>query len=136
MKPACTAGTARVVVAAALLATAVTGPAADWTKAPVIEVKLSSFAYSPGTLRLAASQAVTLHLVNDSGGGHNFSAPEFFAAAEIDPLDRGLIVKGTVEVPKHTAKGIRLVPAAGQYRLRCTHRFHTMLGMRGKIAVG
>jgi plastocyanin len=127
---------ARIVVAAALATAATTAHPAAGSQPTQVEVKLSSFAFSPATLRLPAGQSVTLHLVNDSSGGHNFSAPQFFAASQVDPHDSSLIVKGTVEVPKHASKDIRLVATAGEYPLRCTHAFHSTFGMTGKIVVG
>lgn len=97
-----------------------------------IEVRLSSFAFEPRTIRLTAGRPVILHLVNSGGGGHNFSAPQFFAAA------RGLsgpVRRGAVEVPGHQSVDIRLTPARGSYRLRCTHTLHTAFGMTGTITV-
>jgi plastocyanin len=46
-----------------------------------IDVHLSNFAFTPKHLHLHAGTMVTLHIVNDSNGGHNFSAPELFAAS-------------------------------------------------------
>ena len=46
-----------------------------------VEVRLSNFDFTPETIRLRAGEPVVLHLVNSARGGHNFSAPEFFAAA-------------------------------------------------------
>ena len=75
---------------------------------------------------------MVLHLVNSGGGGHNFAAPEFFAAAEgvAGPVERG-----RVEVAGHRSVDIRLTPARGSYRLRCTHMLHTSFGMTGQILV-
>lgn len=108
---------------------------ANWTEAPPVTVALTSFDYTPSTIRLRAGQPVVLRLVNDSSGGHNFSAPDFFAASEIRPQDQGLIYKGAVEVPKRQSREIALVPRAGTYKLRCTHTMHTMFGMKGEIVV-
>ena len=97
-----------------------------------VEVRLSSFAFAPRTIALTAGRPVILHLVNTGGGGHNFSAPQFFAAAT--GLS-GPAVDGEVEVPGHQSVDIRLTPARGSYRLRCTHTMHTAFGMRGTITV-
>ncbi len=104
----------------------------DWSQAARVEVRLSSFDFEPETIRLPAGQPVVLHLVNSGSGGHNFSAPRFFAAAS---GVAGPIRDGAVEVPGHQAIEVRLVPARGRYRLRCTHTFHTTFGMRGEILV-
>ena len=98
-----------------------------------VEVRLSNFDYTPRTIRLAAGQPVVLRLVNSSGGGHNFAAPQFFAAARM--IDAGPLRNGKVEVPSRQTREVRLVPARGRYRLRCTHTLHTAFGMRGEIVV-
>ena len=73
-----------------------------------------------------------LHLVNTGNGGHNFSAPQFFAAAR---GVSGPVRNGAVEVGSHGSADVRLTPAAGHYRLRCTHSLHTAFGMTGDITV-
>ena len=99
----------------------------------VVEVRLSSFDFAPSTIRLRGGEPVVLRLVNSGRGGHNFSAPEFFAAATI--TDGARIRDGAVEVPSRQIYLVRLVPRRGRYRLRCTHSFHTAFGMRGEILV-
>lgn len=97
-----------------------------------VEVRLSSFDYTPSTIRLAAGRPIVLHLVNSGDGGHNFAAPEFFAAAQgvAGPVERG-----RVEVAGNQSVDITLTPARGTYRLRCTHTLHTAFGMTGEIVV-
>lgn len=97
-----------------------------------IEVRLSSFDFTPSAIRLAAGRPVVLRLVNGGGGGHNFAAPEFFAAAR---NVQGPVARGRVEVAGHRSVDIRLTPARGSYRLRCTHTLHTAFGMTGEIVV-
>ena len=124
-----------VLIAAGLLSGPAVADEPDWSRAPQYEVALSSFAFAPASLRLGAGRPVILHLVNTGRGSHNFSAPEFFAAATIRGADRGVLDKGAVEVRGRSAKDIALVPRAGHYKLRCTHTFHSAFGMTGKIAV-
>ncbi len=119
----------RAVVPLLLL---VASPSAAQTPAPVVEVQLSSFAFAPETLRLRAGVPVTLRLTNAGRGGHNFSAPEFFAGAQ--PSGAALR-NGAVEVPSRQTVEVRIVPQRGSYRLRCTHTLHTSFGMRGTIVV-
>ena len=107
-------------------------PAQDSPAPLTVEVRLSSFAFEPRTIALPAGRPVILRLVNEGGGGHNFSAPQFFAAAT---GVSGPVVEGEVEVPGHRSVDIRLTPARGTYRLRCTHTMHTAFGMRGTISV-
>lgn len=120
----------RILLPALLLAL----PAATAAQPPAatVEIALSSFDFTPSAIHLRAGAPVVLHLVNNGSGGHNFSAPEFFAAARdvSGPVDHG-----KVEVGGHRSVDIRLVPAAGHYRLRCTHMMHTAFGMSGEIAV-
>jgi len=122
----------RMLLLLPLLFAATAAAQPDWSRAERVEVRLSSFDYDPEVIRLRAGQPVVLRLVNSGGGGHNFSAPQFFAAArEVG----GAVEGGAVEVPGRRTLEVRLVPAAGRYRLRCTHTFHTTLGMRGTIVV-
>jgi uncharacterized cupredoxin-like copper-binding protein len=97
-----------------------------------VEVRLSSFDFTPNEIRLRAGEPVILHLVNSGRGGHNFAAPEFFAAAS---GVSGPIHDGKVEVGSHGSIDVRLTPARGHYRLRCTHSLHTAFGMTGDITV-
>ena len=105
-------------------------PAAE----PVI-VRLSSFDFSPSVIRLRAGVPVVLRLVNAGSGGHNFAAPAFFAAARIEPQSAPRIRRGAIELRGGESAEIGLVPAAGRYRLRCTHFLHPALGMTGEIVV-
>ena len=123
----------RVFAFAALAALA----AAPVLAAPAaVEVRLSNFRYEPRTIELRARQDYVLALTNESGGGHNFTAREFFAAAAIAPADRAAIADGTVEVAGHERRTIRFAaPAAGTYKVKCTHTLHGTFGMRGEIVV-
>lgn len=106
-----------------------------WAGAAIFPVRLSSFDFTPEEIVLPAGRPVVLRLRNDSSGGHNFAARDFFRAAQVRPADQAKVVEGAVEVPRGTTVDVGLVAAAGSYRLRCTHTFHTALGMRGSILV-
>jgi uncharacterized cupredoxin-like copper-binding protein len=119
----------RVFLFALLLAT----PALAAAQSPrTVEVRLSNFDFTPKDIRLRAGEPIVLHLVDSGRGGHNFSAPQFFAAAS---GVSGPVRHGAVEVGGHASADIRLTPARGQYRLRCTHTLHTAFGMTGDITV-
>jgi len=60
------------------------------------------------------------------------AAADFFAAAG---GVSGPVTNGKVEVAGHQSVGVRLTPARGRYRLRCTHTLHTTFGMTGEILV-
>jgi len=118
----------RLFLLAALLALPAAAPAQPRT----VEVRLSSFDFTPSTIHLTAGRPVVLHLVNTGGGGHNFAAPQFFAAAR---AVSGPVRDGRVEVPGRESVDITLTPVRGSYRLRCTHTLHTTFGMTGRIVV-
>jgi plastocyanin len=117
---------------AALFLLCLATTSAAQTPTQVVEVQLSSFAFTPRTIRLRAGAPVTLRLTNAGRGGHNFSAPEFFAAAQ--PIGATLR-EGAIEVPSRQTVEVRLIPRQGTFRLRCTHTLHTSFGMRGEIVV-
>ncbi len=98
-------------------------------------VELANFDFAPKELHLRAGQPVTLVIANLASGGHDFSAPEFFAAARIEPADAALVTDGEVDVPGKSTRTVHLVPAAGTYKLTCTHTMHAMFGMKGTIVV-
>lgn len=100
-----------------------------------IDIVLADFSFSPRTIRLNAGERALLHVVNQGTGGHNFSAPEFFSAAAVDPASTALIRNGKVEVKKGRTVDIALTPKAGRYALRCTHFLHGAFGMKGEIIV-
>lgn len=125
------------VVLGALLAVAVaaapSGPSRD--QVMQVDVVLSNFAFTPATLRLHHGQAYVLRFINRGSGGHNFAAPEFFAAARIDPASVDALSKSRIELKKGEIRDVRLVPAAGTYKVKCTHFMHTAFGMKGSISV-
>lgn len=125
----------RPFLLAALLLVAAPAAAQPQTAPQVVEVELSNFAFAPSSLRLRAGAPVLLRLVNGANGGHNFSTPDFFAAATLVPGQNAAIARGTIEVPAHGTVEIALTPARGRYALRCTHTLHTAFGMRGEILV-
>jgi plastocyanin len=116
----------------AFLALPAIAPAQDASAPHSVEVQLSSFDFAPSTIRLRAGQPLVLHLVNTGNGGHNFAAPQFFAAAR---GVSGPVAAGKVEVAGHRSVDVRLTPARGRYSLRCTHTLHSTFGMRGEIVV-
>jgi len=107
-------------------------PAAAQPEARTVEINLSNFDFTPSTIRLRAGEPIVLHLVNTAHGGHNFAAPEFFAAAS---GVSGPVTDGKVELHGEQSVDVRLTPARGHYRLRCTHMMHTAFGMSGDIEV-
>jgi uncharacterized cupredoxin-like copper-binding protein len=110
--------------------------APDWGTAHEIDVHLSNFHFTPDKIQLQHGQAYRLHLVNEASGGHNFDAGAFFAAAQIAPSDQAKLKKGAVDLKGGETVDIRLVaPAAGTYKLHCSHFLHSSFGMTGEIVV-
>lgn len=103
--------------------------------APIVAINLSNFSFSPNTLHFKADVPIVLRLHNSASGAHNFSAPQFFAAARLDAASMPQVQRGTVEVPKHGTVVVTLVPTAGRYALKCTHTLHSAFGMKGTIIV-
>jgi plastocyanin len=100
-----------------------------------VTVRLSSFAFDPDHLQLKAGVPIRLRLVNESGGGHDFSAPAFFAASTLLPSSSAPR-NGDVAVGAHQTVEIGLVPGSpGTYHLECTHFLHSFFGMHGTIEV-
>jgi uncharacterized cupredoxin-like copper-binding protein len=98
-------------------------------------VELANFDFTPRDIHLRAGRPYDLVLANVGSGGHDFAAPEFFAAAQVRADDAALVSSGKVEVGGGATKHVHLVPAAGNYELVCTHAGHALLGMKGKIVV-
>lgn len=124
----------RLVAAAALGAAIFASPSSSAAPpaAPVQQVLLYSYGYSPNPLVLAAGKPVTLLFVNRAGKGHDFTAGRFFASSRILA---GTVVGGEVDLHGGQSASVTLVPAAGQYKVHCGKPFHSVLGMRGDIVV-
>ena len=100
-----------------------------------VTVAMENFKFEPAAIQLRAGAPTILHLVNNAGGGHSFSAPQFFAAARLAPASQAVVHDGTIEVPKHSSVDVALTPAAGQYPLKCSHTLHAAFSMKGTITV-
>ena len=127
--------TFRTILMAALLALAGGASAAE-PRAATVDVSLANFRFTPGAIRVPAGTPVVLHLTNTSTKSHDFTAPQFFAAATIAPADRSLVKDGSIELGGGERRDIHLVARAGRYRVKCSHAFHALFGMKGEIVVG
>ena len=97
-----------------------------------VTINVTSFAFAPKPIHLAAGKQVTLTFVNSSGSSHDFTAKEFFAASRIVS---GSAAKGEIEFKPHETKSVTLVPAAGTYHAHCSHFLHASMGMVDTIVV-
>ena len=120
-----------------LSATLLAAPAlAQPAPAERIEIAVSSFKFAPGPIRLVHGRAYVLHFDNRSGGGHDFTAKTFFAAASISPGDAAKVAGGEVDLHGRASVDVRLIaPAAGTYPVKCGHFMHAALGMKTQIVV-
>lgn len=106
----------------------------DWSSAQTIEIQLSNYKFEPNKITMRRGQPYRLHLV--STGDHSFSAPKFFASAQIAPEDAATVTKGKVEVDKDQPRDVLLIPQQiGTYEFHCTHFMHAPMGMSGHITV-
>jgi uncharacterized cupredoxin-like copper-binding protein len=111
------------------------GGAMAQTAIPVT-ITLTDYAFTPGTLELKAGSAYQLHFANSGSKDHNFSAPEFFATAQIAPDDQAKVTKGQVGLGAGQTVDITVTPSgAGTFAVECTHFMHKMMGMHGNIVV-
>jgi len=126
-------------IAIGLAALSLSGPHGAGAQGPVpqlVTVELSSFDFSPASLTFQHGRAYRLHLVNTAGGGHDFTAPEFFAASDIAPADRAKTAGGKIRLSGKESVDVTLTPEkAGVYALRCSHFLHAGMGMKGQITV-
>lgn len=120
------------LAAIAALSIFATGPLAAQPAPQAITVAVFSFGFSPKPIHLRAGQPVTLTFVNQSSHGHDFTAPEFFAASTISA---GAAPAGKIPLAGHQAKSITLTPRAGTYAAHCSHFFHSSMGMTDQIIV-
>lgn len=97
-----------------------------------VEIVLANFSFTPSQIHLHKGQPYLLHFVNQGSGGHNFAAKSFFDAAKIDGAAPA---KGVIELKKGESQDVSLVPAAGRYKVKCTHFLHSGFGMKGEIVV-
>ena len=101
-----------------------------------VSVELSNFKFVPSQLVFVRGHVYRLHLINAAGGGHDFTAPEFFAASMIAPADRSKVVGGKIKLSGKETVDITLTPEkAGTYPLTCSHFMHSGFGMKGGITV-
>ena len=114
----------------------VMGGAMAETAATPISISLTDYAFTPGTLDLKAGTTYQLHFVNSGSKDHNFSAPEFFSAAQIAADDQAKVTKGQVGLGAGQTVDITVTPGgAGTFAVECTRFMHKMMGMHGNIVV-
>ena len=120
----------------ALLAVAAAVAPPDWGTAREVEVRLSSFAFTPPRIELNRGEAVRLELVNDLRSTRSFHAPRFFSQAQMPAAEQRRVQAGSVRLKPGERLSLRLVaPGPGVYRLRSGRLLQTALGMTGEIVI-
>jgi uncharacterized cupredoxin-like copper-binding protein len=126
----------RTFLALALLATATSVPAQDFSKAAVVNVTLADYKFMPMAIQLKAGRPVILRLRNAAEQPHEFAAPDFFRNATVRAADaKSINAEGEAEVQPGKQVDIALIPKAGSYSLQCNKPGHLALGMKGSIVV-
>ncbi len=101
----------------------------------VVTVVLTNFAFTPARVALRAGVPIRLRLVSQSDGGHDFSAPAFFAKSSF-PTGSTAPTGGAIEVGSQQTVEIALTPLVpGSYAVECTHFLHSLFGMTATIDV-
>lgn len=91
--------------------------------------------FRPQVIRIQGNVPVRLVIRNPSGTTHDFSAPDFFAGAQINEADEGVVVDGRIDIPKYSTRSIRLIARPGHYDVRSTKVLDVASGMQGQILV-
>lgn len=121
----------RTMLAAVLVLSA--GAAAQPQQTPpTVTIALASYRYAPSPIVLEAGRPVRLVFENRAGKGHDFTAPEFFAASR---LLSGNVRDGEVNVDAGKSAAVELVPAKGAYPVHCGKFMHAMMGMKTQVVV-
>jgi plastocyanin len=118
------------LASAAFLSVLAASPAAAQPQA--ITISVFSFGFTPKPIHLRAGQPVTLTFVNQSSHGHDFTAPEFFAASAVSA---GAAPGGKIPLAGNQTKSITLTPRTGTYPAHCSHFLHSSMGMTDQIVV-
>lgn len=126
----------RMLLTAVLIAGLGVSSTAGQSETVTVDVVLADFSFTPSVLRFQHGGHYLLRLSNQGSGGHNFTAPDFFAAVEIDSNDLKDIHKGKVEVPKGSTVDIGFTAVKpGSYRIKCSHFLHSGFGMKGTAVI-
>jgi plastocyanin len=106
----------------------------DWSRAQPLEVRMIEYEFIPNELRLRHGVPYRLHLVNAGKEGHDFTAPDFFAAIRLenpDALNNG--GKSVFLHPGESADINFVAPITALFALRCAD--HDWAGMTATIVV-
>jgi plastocyanin len=118
-----------------IAAPATAQPQPEWRTAREYEVLMRPWAFEPEPIRLQAGRPVRLRFLNQGQATFSFSAPDFFRAARVRPVDADAVADGNLQLAPGETRTIALVPAPGRYRARSGNWVHRLLGMTTRIIV-
>lgn len=121
----------RLLAAAFVSFALIAAPAAAAPKARAT-ITLTSHRFTPSPIYLAGGVPVRLILTNRAGKAHDFTAPQFFSAAQIL---RGRAPGGEIRLGAGRSAVIDVVPRRGTYKVHCGEFGHKLLGMSTMIVV-
>jgi uncharacterized cupredoxin-like copper-binding protein len=106
----------------------------DWSKLESVTVTMVNYRFVPDHLIFRRSVPYRLHLRNDGTEIHDFSAPQFFQAVELENPEVLNPYGDRVVVAPHQEKDVYFTATRpGTYALRCAD--HDWAGMKGEITV-
>ncbi len=114
---------------------------ADWSKMETVTVKMSEFAFTPSTLTLKKGTPYKLQIKNDGKRKHYFVSEGFFkaiATRKVQSTDGEIKAPyfNAIEVFPDRSIDLYFIPVKkGDYRLKCTIKGHSELGMVGNIII-
>ena len=127
--------TRMLAVAALILSLGAASPTSR-AETVTVDVVLADFSFTPSALNFQHGGHYLLRLSNQGSGGHNFTAPDFFAAVEIDSNGPRDMKKGKIEVPKGQTVEIGFTAVKpGTYGIKCSHFLHSGFGMKGTAVI-
>ena len=135
MRRDCLKATPILVIHFCLLLTLRMAAGADEGPPPVtVNVVMADYSFTPDHLTLRHGMPYRLHLENHGKETHEFTAPVFFARAQIDNPDVLTRERTEIVMQPGDVKDVFLIaPAPGTYDLRCSD--HDWAGMVGGITV-
>jgi plastocyanin len=107
--------------------------AVDWSGAQRVDVRMTEYEFIPSVLRVRHGTPYQLHLVNTGKEGHDFTAPDFFAAVEVKDRVAFNGGKSIYLRPGEAADIYFIAPTAGLFAPRCAD--HDWAGMTATIIV-
>jgi uncharacterized cupredoxin-like copper-binding protein len=105
----------------------------DWSAAQRVDLTMTEYQFAPRVLRLRHGTSYRLHLINAGKEGHDFTAPDFFAAVELKDPAVGNDGKSIYLRPGDIADIYFVAPSSGLFAPRCAD--HDWAGMTATIVV-